>query len=191
MEDRIDEGVIKGSISPITIKQNEKIIEQMKSSICKISGKLIGTGFFCNIELDGKKVHCLLTNYHVLDPINEEITVAEKDILYYSIRDEYDMVIIKINREENYIKYLELDDNLFNKNSEKGYKEESIYILHYPNSSISSVSFGYGIETVKNKEFDISHKCNTEAGSSGGPILNLSTNKVIGIHRTNIKFINK
>jgi hypothetical protein len=109
MEDRIEEGKIKGSISPITIKQNEKIIEQMKSSICKISGKLIGTGFFCNIELDGKKVHCLLTNYHVLDPqfikenknitismndnsINEEITVAEKDILYYSIRDEYDII---------------------------------------------------------------------------------------------------
>ena len=67
MEDRIDEGRIKGSISPITIKQNEKIIEQMKSSICKISGKSIGTGFFCNIELNGKKVHCLLTNYHVLD----------------------------------------------------------------------------------------------------------------------------
>ena len=98
------------------------------------------------------------------------------------------MVIIKINREENYIKYLELDDNLFNKNSEKGYNEESIYILHYPNSSISSVSFGYGIETVKDKEFDISHKCNTETGSSGGPILNLSTNKVIGIHKA---FINR
>ena len=94
----------------------------MKSSICKISGKLIGTGFFCNIELDGKKFHCLLTNYHVLDPqfiienknikismndksIIEEITVAEKDILYYSIRDEYDMVIIKINKEENYSIY--------------------------------------------------------------------------------------
>ena len=68
MEDRIDEGRIKGSIRPITIKQNEKIIEQMKYSICEISGKLIGTGFFCNIELDGKKVHCLLTNYHVPDP---------------------------------------------------------------------------------------------------------------------------
>ena len=119
--------------------------------------------------------------------IIEEITVAEKDILYYSIRDEYDIIIIKINKEENYIKYLELDDNLFNKNSEKGYKEESIYILHYPNNSVSSVSFGYGIETVKDKEFDISHKCNTEAGSSGGPILNLTTNKVIGIHKA---FIN-
>ena len=68
MEDRIDEGRIKGSIRPITIKQNEKIIEQMKYSICEISGKSIGTGFFCNIELDGEKVHCLLTNYHVLDP---------------------------------------------------------------------------------------------------------------------------
>ena len=33
----------------------------------------------------------------------------------------------------------------------------------------------------------ISHKCNTEKGSSGGPILNLSTNKVIGIHKA---FIN-
>ena len=62
------------------------------------------------------------------------------------------------------------------------------YILHYPNSSISSVSFGYGIEAVKDKEFDISHKCNTENGSSGGPILNLSTNKVIGIHKA---FINR
>ena len=98
--------------------------------------------------------------------INEEITVDEKDILYYSIREEYDTIIIKINREENYIKYLELDDNLFNKKSEKGYNEESIYILHYPNSSISSVSFGYGIEAYN--ELYISHKCNTEKGSSGG-----------------------
>ena len=116
--------------------------------------------------------------------IIEEITIAKKDILYHSIIEEYDMIIIKMSGEENYIKYLELDDNLFNKNSEKGYKEESIYILHYPISSISSVSFGYGIETVKDKEFDISHKCNTETGSSGGPILNLSTNKVIGIHKS-------
>ena len=80
---------------------------------------------------------------------------------------------------------MELDDNLFNKKSEKGYNEESIYILHYPNSSISSVSFGYGIEAYN--ELYISHKCNTEKGSSGGPILNLSTNKVIGIHKA---FIN-
>ena len=198
MEDRIDEGGIKGSISPITIKQNEKIIKQMKSSICKISGKLNGTGFFCNIELNGKEVHCLLTNFHILDPqfiktnkkikfsmndksINEEINVAEEDILYFSERDEYDLVIIKINIEENYINYLELDDNLFNKNSERGYNEESIYILHYPNGLNASVSFGYGIEVVN--EFDISHKCNTEPVSSGGPILNLSTNKVIGIHK--------
>ena len=198
MEDRIDEGGIKGSISPITIKQNEKIIKQMKSSICKISGKLNWTGFFCNIELNGKEVHCLLTNFHILDPqfiktnkkikfsmndksINEEINVAEEDILYFSERDEYDLVIIKINIEENYINYLELDDNLFNKNSERGYNEESIYILHYPNGLNASVSFGYGIEVVN--EFDISHKCNTEPVSSGGPILNLSTNKVIGIHK--------
>ena len=56
--------------------------------------------------------------------INEEINVAEEDILYFSEINQYDLVIIKINIEENYINYLELDDNLFNKNSERGYNEE-------------------------------------------------------------------
>ena len=44
----------------------------------------------------------------------------------------------------------------------------------------ASVSFGYGIK----KEYtDIYHKCNTDPGASGSLILNLSTNKVIGIHK--------
>ena len=34
-----------------------------------------------------------------------------------------------------------------------------------------------------NNEYNIVHKCNTLLGSSGGPILNLSTKKVIGIHK--------
>ena len=52
-----------------------------------------------------------------------------------------------------------------------------------------SVSYGYGIE--KNKEYDIKHLCDTTACSSGGPILNLSTNKVIGIHKGFIQKIGK
>ena len=32
-------------------------------------------------------------------------------------------------------------------------------------------------------DYDIKYKCNTDYGSSGSPILNLSTNKVIGIHK--------
>ena len=33
MEERIEEGIIKESIDPITIKQTEEILNQMKNSI--------------------------------------------------------------------------------------------------------------------------------------------------------------
>ena len=113
--------------------------------------------------------------------------IKEKDIIYLSPNNEYNTIIIKLQKEENYINYIKLDDKLFNKNSEKGY--ESIYILHYPNASFASVSYGKGIKIINN--YDIEHKCNTLSGSSGGPILNLSTNKVIGIHKGAINKNNK
>ena len=192
------EGEIKGAITSITIEQSEKILLQMKTSICKISGKNMGTGFFCDINLEGKNNHCLMTNYHVIDPefikenkiikismnddsIIEEIQIKEKDILFISQTQEYDLIIIKLNYEYNYINYLKLDSNLFNKNSEKGYNDQSIYILHYPNATKAAVSFGYG--ALYDSKYDILHKCNTQNGSSGGPILKLSTNEVIGIHK--------
>ena len=141
-----------------------------------------------------------MTNYHVLDEkyikeykkiiismndksVNEEISINEKDILYLSGENEYDLIIVKLDKRENYINYLELDDNLFNKNSELGYKSQSIYVLHYPNSLFASVSFGYGLLPCEESQYDREHKCDTSIGSSGGPILNLSTNKVIGIHK--------
>jgi surface protein len=46
------------------------------------------------------------------------------------------------------------------------------------------VSYGKGIKFCnKDNNYDIEHRCNTLSGSSGGPILNLTTNKVIGIHK--------
>ena len=144
MEERIEEGIIKESIQPVTIKQTEEILKQMKKSICKIKGKITGTGFFCYVYYEGKDIPCLMTNYHVLDNnfikekkmidismndnrIIKEISIKEKDIIYLSPNNEYDTIIIKLQKEENYINYLKLDDKLFNKNSEKGY--ESICFL--------------------------------------------------------------
>ena len=144
MEERIEEGIIKESIEPVTIRQTEEILKQMKKSICKIKGKITGTGFFCYVYYKGKDIPCLMTNYHILDDnfikikkkveismndndINEVISIKEKDIIYLSSNNEYDTIIIKLQKEENYINYLKLDDKLFNKNSEKGY--ESICFL--------------------------------------------------------------
>ena len=196
MEERIEEGLIKGSINSLTIKETEEILNQMKKSICKIRGKGIGTGFFCELNIDDGNIPCLMTNYHILDNkfiqanrhisinigdsrINQRLYIEEKDIIYSSPNNEYDIIIINLKNKKSYINYLKIDDNLFNNKSEKRY--ESIYILHYPNAQNASVSFGYGIECIDN--FDIKHKCNTLPGSSGSPILNLSTNKIIGIHK--------
>ena len=203
MLERIDEGIIKEAVDSVTIKQTEEILKQMKQSICKIKGKLTGTGFFCYINYKEKDIPCLITNYHILNDNyiqqnkkieismndndkNEDIFINEKDIIYASPRDKYDTIIIKLEKVEGFINFLKLDDKLFNKNSEKGY--ESIYILHYPNGSNASVSYGKGIEFISNvNKYDIQHKCCTLPGSSGGPILNLSTLKVIGLHKGVIK----
>ena len=55
-----------------------------------------------------------------------------------------------------------------------------------PNANKVSASSGQGKEKMNN--YDKKNLCNTENCSSGAPILNLKTNKVIGIHSG---FINK
>ena len=147
-----------------------------------------------------------MTNYHIISDeylknnkqikitINDEniidiIDIDENSKIYSSIKDEYDIMIIKLEKEKDIYNYLELDDILFHENSEKLYEEKPIYILHYPNGGKISVSFGYGIK--KENEYYIKHYCNTEQFSSGSPILNLKTNKLIGIHSGSIVDTNK
>ena len=197
MEERIDEGKIKGAIDAITLEKTEKILMQMKTCICMIYDDLIGTGFFCKIPYSNKKIPVLITNYHIISDdfiknhkqlkisINNEqiydiISLNENSKIYSSIKDKYDITIIKLEEEKNIYHYLDLDDHLFDDNLEKIYEDKSIYILHYLNGDKISVSYGYGIQ--KFYEYYIKHLCNTEHCSSGSPILNLKTNKVIGIH---------
>ena len=56
------------------------------------------------------------------------------------------------------------------------------YILHYPNSQDVAVSYGKVLVYDENK-YGKRHKYKTLLDSSGGPILNLLTNKVIGIYK--------
>ena len=135
MSERTDEGTTTDAVDFVTIKQKEIISMQLQKSICKIKGKLTGTGFFCYINYENKNIPCLMTNYHVLgdkyikdnnkieirinnNKMNEDIIINIEDIIYKSKKDEYDLIIIKLKEEEEYMKninYLELDDNLFKK----------------------------------------------------------------------------
>ena len=68
MEGRIEEGKITGAIVPIPLENIEKISGQMKTCICLIhAGNKMGTGFFCKISYEGKSIHVLMTNYHIIN----------------------------------------------------------------------------------------------------------------------------
>jgi len=197
MEENVEEGQIKGSIDIISIDKINLLSEQMKKCICKIDGNKKGTGFFCKINYENKLIPVLMTNYHVVNSdyferennlivsTNEKrfaINISNNNILYSSTNKEYDLMIIKLNESQDEINnYLEIDKHIFSNKSEKAYENESIYILHYASGGKPSISFGYGFK--QNNNYEMNHLCNTENCSSGSPILSLSSNQIIGIHR--------
>ena len=189
---------IRNSIEPVSIKSTKIILNQLINCIfhIKINGKH-GTGFFCLIPFRKKSIKALMTNYHILNEKdleeNKKIDLFlnnGKDLLALDLeikRDtyfnkDYDITIIELNEEDKIKDYLELDDILFQDFAELIYKDESVYILHYPNGKNAYIS--YGLLNIKCK-YNITHNCNIDDGSSGSPILSLQNNKVIGIHTKN------
>ena len=172
----------------------------MKNSVCKIY-KCNGTGFFCNIPFNNGYYKALITNYHVIDDkyikdnniikisLNDE--KVQKDIKELNKRkiylnDKYDITIIEIKDSDKInVDYLEIDNKIFEDNSEFYYEKNSIYILHYPYKDKVSVSYGI---IQKIDEYNINHICCTQPGSSGSPIMNLLNNKIIGIHTGYLKY---
>ena len=196
MEERTEEGKPMGAEEAILLCESE--YKSKGNCICKIDGNKAGTGFFCKIKRGEELIPVLITNYHVIDDnymkqnkylkfyINDKshiIDLNSESKIYSSSNNEYDMMIIRL-KEGQVNNYLDIDENIFEDNSENYYENDSIYILHYANAEEAKVSFGKGIKKLDN--YDIKHLCHTEPGSSGGPILSRMTNKVIGIHKGSI-----
>ena len=186
----------------ISLESTEIIINQMKKKIFKIylDNGTKGTGFFCRIPLiNNKELKLLITNNHLINLEMERITISinnDKILkaielnnrLKYTNR-EYDITIIEIKKEDNITDYLELDENIMKK--EKNiYIKNSIYILQYPGGKKVGVSYGILKEIDKDQKYDFYHLCCTEGRASGSPIISLTNNKVIGIHKGAEKSIN-
>jgi len=183
---------------PVTIDKTEKILNQMKNNICKIENKKgNGTGFFCKIF----NQELLITNNHVIDEeilkndniIKVKLNDGKKDIKkYIKIKDyytseEYDTTIMEI--EDESIQYLEIDDDIFDENIK--IFNESIYIIQYPKyGDEQKASVSYGILNEIQNKYNIIHYCSTDRGSSGSPILKLSNQKIIGIHKEGVANFN-
>ena len=196
MDNGFKESLIEKYPNPITIKETNKIIEQMQKCVCKIFGSGKGSGFFCNIPFENSKIPAFITNYHLIN----EFYIKNNKAIHITLNDDQDNIIIQlgINREiylsqkydttiiqiipsiDKINNFLELEDNLFMEKSENFYQNQSIYIMQYPRGQNVSVSYGV-LNNISN--YDIFHFCCTEVGSSGSPILSLLNKKVIGIHK--------
>ena len=201
-ESTIIEKYIEDYPIPITLESTEIILSQMKSSVCKIyldNGNK-GTGFFCKIPYpDNTNLKpFLVTNNHVIDEsyLNKdksfEITINNDKItkkliignrINYTSKI-YDTTIIEIYEDKDNIKdFLQLDFNINEDNFNNKYINKSIYTLHYPNCEKIAVSYGIIKSIDLNNNYSLYHLCSTDKGSSGSPILNIRTNKLIGIHK--------
>ncbi len=193
-----DKKKTEGSINPVNIEGTKKILEQLMNCICKIKIKgAYATGFFCKIPYKKQEIKVFMTSYHFFNEnvmkenqklnlsLNDEketksIDLSIERITYFN--KDYDITLIELKDEDKIKDYLELDDNLFQDNSELFYKNKSIYTLHYQNGENACVSYGLLHNIDK---YNIMHNCSIDNNSSGSPILNLQSNKVIGIHNKN------
>ena len=191
-----------GGLPPLSTTQNKIILSQLERCICKIH-KLDGlkaTGFLCKIPFPDKSklLPVLMTNNHVLNKtdiqinktvkitlgdneIEKYIKIDEKRGTYTNSNQDIDITIIEIKPNlDGLNNFLDIDENIFAKNYKQIYQKSPIYILQYPKGRESSHSEGiiYNINMT-----NIEHSCSVDFGSSGSPILNLSTFKVIGVHK--------
>ena len=193
MEEESNEKYLADYPNVISYETSQKMVDQMAKYICKFNiGKSKGTGFFCKIPFPDKNnlLPVLITNNHLInEPLlykkDENISInikEETEIEKINLNDrmkytneEYDITIIEIKDQDNIKNYLELDDNIINdilsnKNSNKEYIDETIYIIQYPEGKLS-VSYGVLDNIFQDKKYNFNHKCSTKGGSSGSPIL--------------------
>jgi V8-like Glu-specific endopeptidase len=204
MSDTEEEKSIEKYPFEVNIQRTETILHQLKNCVCKIYNKEKGTGFFCKItyRLNNTilSMDTLITCNHVLNEKDlipgKTITLSfndEKNSTSFNIGNERitftdpknDITIIEMKNKDP-VKYecLQVHDNLFsNVDLKKFFSKKPIYVLHNPDNN-TLISYGT-IKKIKGGE--IQHCCSTKYGSSGGPILALDNNKVIGVHKGSSK----
>ena len=196
----IKEKCLKDHAKSTSLSEQKTIIEQMEKSVCKIDiNESVGTGFFCIIPYDDwNSLKVLMTNNHVLE--NKDIIpgkiikfslnndLIKKEILIDKSRKTYtnklyDVTIIEIKQNDGIEidSFLEIDNQIFKKET-NFFLNIPIYLLHYPKGI--EIKKGDGtIKRIYEDNYTIEHFCDSETGSSGGPLINLKSFKIVGIHK--------
>ena len=202
-ESYIPEKELNDHPKSIGLEQMDIIKEKMEKSICKITCPRggFGTGFFCKLPFPNELnlLPVLITNFHVLDKKdimlgnNLKFSLKNDELIFQIYFDnerktyaneEYDITILELKQKDRLYGYslLEIDDKVFMDIPKNYYKNKTIYLIHYPHGH--KVEFSTGIiKNIFENNYTISHLCSTEKGSSGGPLINILTHKVIGLHK--------
>ena len=191
--------------SIISKEQTIKMLNQSNKNICKIckSNNHSATGFFCKIPVFNRILPVLITSSKILNKdeikVNRIIKIAllekEKEIenkkeIQIVINEpritftdeQLGITIIEIiPKVDGITDFLKVDNEVDEINLEE--KIKYLYILQNINGKLYFTSC-----EIKGKPINhnIIYSCNTSNGSSGSPLLNLNTGKVIGVHRGNI-----
>ena len=169
------------------------INEQMRKSVCKVFCKKRkdGTGFFCKIPFLNSinRLPVLITSNLIFD---EECLIKGEEIKFslndnektkviciddsrkiYRQNEKDGIIFIEIKSNDNLDinSFLDIDNNIFRINDDNIYKNQSVYLIHYPNEN-AELSVGI-IKSVNSKNNKIEHFCATEEGSLGSPIIKL------------------
>lgn len=203
-ENYIKEKNLKNKPKAVSINQVDILSSKAKENICKIhlSEESTATGFFCNI-LNGpnswNSLRVLITNYHVY---NENDTSIDK-IIKFSLNNEkkfyeikidkfrkvytnksYDITIIELKEQDQLdkISFFDIDNRIFREDYKELLKNEKLFLLHYPDGSEMKYSDGK-LTDIEEDNFSFRHLCDSNPGSSGGPIINSIDYRVIGIHK--------
>ena len=189
----------------VTSEMTKIILGQMEENIFEIKvGPKQGTGFFCKIPFPDKNnlMPVFITSNSIINKdilssqlkekieyklchklISKEINLNDR--LKYT-NEIFDTTIIEIKEKDDINNYLELDDSILNDilnndNKNNDYQGNKIYALQYING-VENISHGYLVKIFEDQIYNFCHKCYTDYGSSGSPIINVNNYKVIGIH---------
>ena len=201
----IKEHDIDGNAISIPTSALKIITDLSDKCICKIQLKPKGsaTGFFCAIPFPDKynRLPVLVTNNHVLNKNNimDGKTVKfsiKNDEFKFEIKldvkrkrytnEKYDITFIEIKKDIDNLDidtFLDIDEDIFEENYENKLDKKSVYLLHYPFGNLSEYTSGIIKGFFLDEKFVFMHSCQTQKGSSGSPIINITKHKVIGIHK--------
>ena len=181
---------------PITKQVTQKILEQMDNSFYLINqnNNNFDIAFFCHIKCNKENIPVLvINNYLKNEDIKDsiDITVNNKkenikltDIIYKN--KTYNTTIIVIKKNNNNIRYIDMDDKLYENKYDINYYKESIYIIQCFNKEEFSVSYGI-INNNNENEFFYSGNIRSKYSF----IFNSSNNKLIGKHEKNSRYFNE